>query len=412
MKIKLIIILFIISSGICNAQWILQPSGTTAAFHDVEFLNLNTGYACGNGVIAKTTNGGQNWTLLSHPATNKFLYSINPIDENLVYCVGYFETILKSTNGGSNWTAIRNGTFGQGASYLSSFFLNQQTGWITGSSQKMLKTTNGGFSFDSIYIFTGYTYDLYFKNENLGIACGDGGEVLRTTNGGLNWYEPNIQLHGNLYNFYQMSVVNDSLVWIIGNLSAVYRSTDFGSNWDSIGFVVGSDETYTVRFSSALTGYCGGTFGRMFKSTNAGFNWKQQDPGPNPGYIDGFWFYNDSIGWAVTGAGKILFTTTGGLTFISNLSSTLPDGFELRQNYPNPFNSGTSIEFSIPRSTAVRFEVYDVLGRLVDSKDYGNKSPGSYRITYDAGRLSSGVYFYTLVIDGEMIATKKMLLIK
>lgn len=94
----------------CFAQWVLQQSGTTNALLDVEFINRNTGWACGDaGKIIKTTNGGINWILQNSGIIDKYLYGIHPVDSMVVYCVGWFQTILKSTDGGSNWTIIRNG---------------------------------------------------------------------------------------------------------------------------------------------------------------------------------------------------------------------------------------------------------------------------------------------------------------
>jgi len=104
----------------------------------------------------------------------------------------------------------------------------------------------------------GYIRDIYFKDSLNGVLCGLGGLVNKTTNGGLNWFEPNIQLNGNLYNFYKVSFVNNQYGWLVGNGNPVYRSTDFGMNWDSIGYISGSDEIYFSVFSSVLTAGLGG----------------------------------------------------------------------------------------------------------------------------------------------------------
>ena len=89
----------------------------------------------------------------------------------------------------------------------------------------------------------------------------------------------------------------------------------------------------------------------------------------------------------------------------------LPVTFDLHQNYPNPFNPTTSISFSIPKTSVVELNVYDVLGNEVAALEKGSKTAGEYNYIFDAGNLSSGVYFYTLKA-GNLIQTKKMLLIK
>jgi len=83
------------------------------------------------------------------------------------------------------------------------------------------------------------------------------------------------------------------------------------------------------------------------------------------------------------------------------------------KNYPNPFNSETKIQFSLPESGNVKFEVYDALGKQVAVlvNDFLNK--GEYVINFNGNdyKICSGVYFYTLFTKDKAI-TKKMLLIK
>jgi photosystem II stability/assembly factor-like uncharacterized protein len=151
MKIKILLISFMLSlSYILNAQWItIYPYTAGVGLLDFKFINQNTGWICGDYTILKTTNSGINWTVQNHPATNKYLYCIHPVDSNIVYCVGWFETVLKTTDGGNNWFALKNGPVGLPHSYESVFFINQYTGWFGGYGNYVYKTTNGGISFDS-----------------------------------------------------------------------------------------------------------------------------------------------------------------------------------------------------------------------------------------------------------------------
>ncbi len=92
-------------------------------------------------------------------------------------------------------------------------------------------------------------------------------------------------------------------------------------------------------------------------------------------------------------------------------AKNIPVSFNLLQNYPNPFNPSTTIAFDIAKGDKVMLAVYDVLGRRVETLVNGYKSPGRYRVTFDASRLVSGVYFYRLEC-GSLVLTKKMLVIK
>jgi beta-glucuronidase len=115
--------------------------------------------------------------------------------------------------------------------------------------------------------------------------------------------------------------------------------------------------------------------------------------------------------------------------------AALPAEFSLEQNYPNPFNPETRIRFRVPsgggaRSAVstgagyggsarragsagaeVRLAVYDLLGREVAVLVDERKDPGSYEVTFDAARLSSGIYLYQLRA-GAFTATKKMAVVK
>jgi hypothetical protein len=94
----------------------------------------------------------------------------------------------------------------------------------------------------------------------------------------------------------------------------------------------------------------------------------------------------------------------------------LPHTFSLSQNYPNPFNPGTNITFVIPvgtqsRQVGVSLRVYDLLGRQVATLMEGERSPGSYTISWDARDMSSGVYLYRLS-SGSFSSSRQMLLLK
>lgn len=93
------------------------------------------------------------------------------------------------------------------------------------------------------------------------------------------------------------------------------------------------------------------------------------------------------------------------------ISNTLPEKFTLSQNFPNPFNPVTVIQFSIPEASKVRLQVFDAAGRQVETLVNGELNAGSYRAEWNAVKLSSGVYFYTITA-GNFSETKKMILIK
>lgn len=104
------------------------------------------------------------------------------------------------------------------------------------------------------------------------------------------------------------------------------------------------------------------------------------------------------------------------LTDVQGDREVLASNFELYQNYPNPFNPTTTIGFSVPSNIKsetgnVKLVVYDILGREVITLVNERKLPGNYKVKFDAGKLSSGMYFCTLS-NGSYKQSKKMILLK
>ncbi len=98
-------------------------------------------------------------------------------------------------------------------------------------------------------------------------------------------------------------------------------------------------------------------------------------------------------------------------TAIEKIDDQMPQSFELSQNYPNPFNPSTTIEFDLALSSAVDLTVYNAVGQLVQTLIDNQLSAGSYRVSFDAQRLPSGVYTYRLTTDAGT-QVRKMLLVK
>jgi hypothetical protein len=91
--------------------------------------------------------------------------------------------------------------------------------------------------------------------------------------------------------------------------------------------------------------------------------------------------------------------------------SSVPLTFALAQNYPNPFNPTTVINYTIAAPVHVSLKVYNVLGQEVASLVDRAETEGTKSVTFDASRVASGLYFYTLEA-GAFVETKSMLLMK
>ncbi len=92
-----------------------------------------------------------------------------------------------------------------------------------------------------------------------------------------------------------------------------------------------------------------------------------------------------------------------------NLSSLQPENYGLGQNYPNPFNPSTSIRYALPAAGNVEITLYNPLGQKVTTLVDEYKPAGTYEVKFDAGKLTSGVYFYTMTVNGYRESRKMIL---
>lgn len=243
---------------------------------------------------------------------------------------------------------------------------------------------------------------------------------------------------GNIYiNFSdQRNGVTDTDVWI-------YKSTDGGTTWSNA-IRVNDDAPGKQQFMSwmtvdQVTGYVYVVFydRRAYtntqtdiyiaKSTDGGNTFQNTKISSTP-FIPVTGFFGDysnitahnnivrPIWTRLDGSNLSIWTAIiDYTTSISQVGNELPEGFSLKQNYPNPFNPSTTIEFSIPLSAGVKLRIFDVSGREIASPVNENLNVGSYRYTFDADNLSSGIYFYELSATGEAgnyKETKRMVLLK
>jgi hypothetical protein len=121
----------------------------------------------------------------------------------------------------------------------------------------------------------------------------------------------------------------------------------------------------------------------------------------------------------VSGAGgAAIVNRVGNQAAQTETIGSVPTKFALHQNYPNPFNPITLIRYELPEASAVKVQVFDVLGRAVATVVNERKEAGIYEAVFNASSLSSGTYFYRLEARssgsqaGSFVETKKMVLVK
>lgn len=365
-----------------NIKFTYNPPYTNVSFNKIQFANNNTGYANIDYVdLIKTTNGGDDWFQIYTGLYAEDMALINPDTIFAVKSNAFNGGVFRSTNGGYNWQTIW--SMGGSGNPQKIYMVNKDLGFTQdeGLSTFMKRTTNGGFNWTEI---SGEKFkDLAFFDSNTGWKGNN--EIRKTTNGGVNWF---LQQTPNIINgFYipsKLSVLNEDTVWMVG---AYYNNG-----------------------------------GVIFKTTNGGLNWGYQIP--NTTYpvtsLYNIEFVDSKHGWTfvIYGTNNLLFhTKVGGndttiFTGINNNSGVVSSDYQLNQNYPNPFNPTTTISYKLAKSGNIRIKVFDISGKEIEELVNKKLQAGSYKITFNLTKYSSGIYFYSMIIDGKVVDTKKLVLLK
>lgn len=363
-----------------GATWAVQNSHIEFFIQDVFFLNSRLGWAIANdfffrgSTILSTTNSGANWQAVRYPDTTVVIYTIYYLDSLVGYMGGYFGVILKTTNSGSSWFRVSSDS-----SYVSNFpinkfaFLNPQYGLACGGiidvAGVVWFTTNYGLNWKSFSTAPEPLNDIMWRDsQNAYVAGGDyefGGSFLHSSNKGIDWaYIPT-----NIFGVGQAVTFRTyRQIWIPLGFSQRYAiSEDTGRTWTEY-LVPDTCAFYDMYFADSLRGWTIGTNGAVYR-------------------------YNSPI------------------IGINQQQNNVPLTIKLNQNYPNPFNPSTTISYSVSNLSWVKITLYDVTGRIVRVLMNDIRTPGDYKLKFDASGLSSGVYFYALEA-GKYSQTRKMVLLK
>lgn len=406
---------------------------TSASSNSLNFNNAQV-WVCGNnGVILKSTNTGLNWANLTGNGI--------PVNVNL-NCICYIGIdtavtggnngttayIYRTVNGGTNWTQV----FTQANGLINAIaFKNSSLGYMTGNPVggrwSLWKTTNKGLSWDSAGMYipqngseTGFPNSIAARHNYVMFGTNNS-RIYRSTNNGANW------------SFVAAQNQNTSSLWVYSDTtqysftyaggSKILRSTNSGVLWEQnacpdstynvVGFAPG---VYGVFDNQPMCVYACRSNNKIYFAFYPTGNFNAEYTAPAGNYNHMSCDYNQNfmqLGYSFAvrnngGITRVYYFRGGG---IKQLSSLIPDKFELSQNYPNPFNPVTNIRFAVKKYGLVKLSVYDVSGREVYEAVDDILKPGTYEVNWDASSLSSGIYFYRLQAEG-FTATRKMILVK
>jgi len=328
-----------------------------------------------------------------------------------------------STNGGFNWTQIKSW---EGANVawtyeqvdLSNYRINLVKIRFRLSSHNGCSGTGDGWYIDDV--------SMLEKNNIISVQplpFSDNFEsgFTKWIRGGFNW-----DTTRSTYT----SPINSATDSRVGNYSYLSSPT-LATKWVfDLSNTILPALTFFHKYSIYWTNNsCGKDYLYLEVSTNDGYSWNNLRTweGANnawtPEQINLSAYIGDSIkirfvlssynGCSGTGDGWYIddVTIRDLATGITQTENIIPDRYSIMQNFPNPFNPSTNIEFSVPKQSNVKINVYDSQGKEVAALLNEKLSAGTYRVDFDGTGYSSGVYFYKMETE-DFVQTRSMVLLK
>ncbi len=390
-----------------------------------------------NSVIRTITGSTDDWNIIS--LGDGFYVLVDPTDNNYVYLESQFGYIERSIDGGQSFRDARNGISGRDrrnwnvpivfdptdpsilytGTHRVYKSVDRAESWFT-ISDDLSKGNNHYTQGMPYYGFATLTTIAVSKSSPQTIYAGtDDGNVAVTFDGGGNWQIISDQLpvrwitrvavdpDNNLEAYVTLSGYRDDVY-----LPHVFKTIDGGQNWEDI-----SGNLPEAPVNDIIVDTHEGK--RLFVATDVGVYQKEEletdwfklgDDLPNVPVTDIDLHNPTRMLLAATYGRSLHKISLNEITDVNEIAE-LPEGFKLTQNYPNPFNPTTTIEFNVPKNQNVKLTVYNALGQKVNTIFDEFKAAGNHAVTFDAGNLNSGVYFYKLQSE-DFVESKKMILLK
>jgi photosystem II stability/assembly factor-like uncharacterized protein len=440
--------------------WTEQTSPFTGDINEVVAVNSQLVIAgADGGNVVRTSDGGATWTTIPTgiSGTNSDILAIDFVNENFGIVAAYNGNVATTTNGGLTWNIVGLIT---GSNPWDMDMVTETHGWVSGTGERIFRTTDGGATWTQQLSVGGLgTYGISFMDTLNGVAGGTGGNTYYTTDGGDTW-SPAITKPGQTVWGIHMepSPVHGSVAATACASGYVYISKDGGRNWfleprftistmDDV-FMTDAANAWFVGNSGAIIKYTDWSnipvelssftasvsgndvtlsWGTATELNNAGFDVERfsekYSDWEKIGYVEGNGTTTEVKNYSYTDKNlipgryeyRIKQIDFDGTYKYYNLPESvevgIPSVYSLQQNFPNPFNPSTTIRYSLPQAGMVSLKIYDALGKEVKTLLNEDKEAGYHQITFDAGNLASGIYFYTLKA-GNFVSTKKLTLMK
>ena len=220
----------LLTSADGGLSWQIHKFGTIN-FNAIRMLSETSGFiAAEGGILMTTADGGKSWEAQEWEGRPNFYSIAFYRDAGII--TGSRGTILRTGDGGKTWElSLVNEAkrLGRLVNINGAFFIDESRIWLLGSDGLLLYSVDSGEKW-SAKRFREYSYhSAWFFNPDEGVVGGDNGTIIRTTNGGESWESrtlPTLRVNSLIY--------RNNRLWAIGDAGAIMASTDRGNAWQTI----------------------------------------------------------------------------------------------------------------------------------------------------------------------------------
>jgi photosystem II stability/assembly factor-like uncharacterized protein len=263
-----------------------QVGGGQAEPSDMYFVNDTTGFAVAGGTLFRTTDRAQNWVQKATGAAR--LRSIFFADASTGYAVGDANTVLKSTDGGDTWNAVPVPAGASGGNLTKVRCASANVCLIsTETGDKILRTTDGGTTITAVDPSPRPIYAAAFATATSAVGVGESGTTVFSSDAGSSTATPGFGGVGDRIGgaddvvLSRVRATDANLVHSTGDKGRLGRSTDGGKTWSTV-TVPTSQALTDVSFPDASNGYTIDTVDAVRVTGNGGTQWTPIDIGDAP----------------------------------------------------------------------------------------------------------------------------------
>jgi photosystem II stability/assembly factor-like uncharacterized protein len=267
------------------------------------------------------------WKIVRNADTTNQFWGLYFADQMNGWTIGNSGIILRTSDGGNSWEVQESETT---VSLRCIYFVNAQKGWIGGGNNSIGLTINGGSTWswqhpagESRRTFM----SMSFVDEHTGWIVDNYGGILHTEDGGTTWTP---QISGTTWAITSVQFMDAQEGWATATNRIVLHTTDGGNNWivnilDTLNYGIDNTVIYNeIFFINHYKGWIATiSVASIMNSTapivctsDAGKTWICQPLQTD--WIASLQFLNESSGWAAGGSG-ILHTIDGGITWVNQL---------------------------------------------------------------------------------------------